>query len=82
MALTVPASALDLRGLTPEVVRLKNGVVERVAVTIGARDEATERVEVLTGLAAGDTVLVGAALSISPGTKLNVSAPSDTSTRR
>lgn len=81
-ALTVPASALDLRGLTPEVVRLKNGVVERVSVTIGARDEATERVEVLTGLAAGDTVLVGAALSISPGTKLNVSAPSDTSTRR
>jgi membrane fusion protein, multidrug efflux system len=81
-ALTVPASALDLRGLTPEVVRLKNGVVERVAVTTGARDEATERVEVLTGLAAGDTVLVGAALSISPGTKLNVSAPSDTSTRR
>jgi membrane fusion protein, multidrug efflux system len=82
LALTVPASALDLRGLTPEVVRLKNGVVERVSVTIGARDEATERVEVLTGLAAGDTVLVGAALSISPGTKLNVSAPSDTSTRR
>lgn len=81
-ALTVPASALDVRGLTPEVVRLKNGIVERVAVTIGARDEATERVEVLTGLAAGDTVLVGAALSISPGTKLTVSAPSDTSNRR
>lgn len=81
-ALTVPAAALDLRGLTPEVVRLKNGVVERVAVTTGSRDEATERVEVLTGLAAGDTVLVGAALSISPGTKLTVSAPSDTSTRR
>jgi len=81
-ALTVPASALDLRGLTPEVVRLKNGVVERVAVTLGSRDEATERVEVLTGLAAGDTVLVGAALSISPGTKLTVSTPSDTSNRR
>lgn len=81
-ALTVPAAALDLRGLTPEVVRLKNGVVERVAVTTGSRDEATERVEVLTGLAAGDTVLVGAALSISPGTKLTVSTPSDTSTRR
>ena len=81
-ALTVPAAALDLRGLTPEVVRLKNGVVERVAVTTGARDEATERVEVLTGLAVGDTVLVGAALSISPGTKLTVSTPSDTSTRR
>lgn len=81
-ALTVPAAALDLRGLTPEVVRLKNGVVERVAVTTGSRDEATERVEILTGLAVGDTVLVGAALSVSPGTKLAVSTPSDTSTRR
>jgi RND family efflux transporter MFP subunit len=81
-ALTVPAAALDLRGLTPEVVRLKNGVVERVAVTTGSRDEATERVEILTGLAVGDTVLVGAALSVSPGTKLAVSTPSDTTTRR
>ena len=79
--LTVPELAVDVRGLTPHVLRLKNGVTERVEVTLGARDETTERVEITAGLAAGDTVLVGAALGISPNTKLRVSAPND-STRR
>lgn len=81
-ALTVPALAVDQRGLTPAVVRLRNGVVERVSVTLGARDDATESVEITAGLAAGDTVLVGAALGISPGTKLRVNTPSDTSKSR
>jgi RND family efflux transporter MFP subunit len=80
--LTVPERAVDLRGLSPIVVRLRGGVTERVEVTLGARDETSERVEITAGLAAGDTVLVGAALGISPGTRLRVSAPSDTSTRR
>jgi RND family efflux transporter MFP subunit len=79
--LTVPELAVDVRGLTPMVVRLKNGVTERLEVTLGARDDATERVEITAGLVAGDTVLVGAALGISPGTKLRVNAPND-STRR
>jgi membrane fusion protein (multidrug efflux system) len=81
-ALTIPALAVDARGLTPEVVRLKDGVIERVPVTVGARDDATDRVEVLSGLAVGDTVLVGAALGISPGSRVRVSTQSDTSTQR
>jgi membrane fusion protein, multidrug efflux system len=80
--LTAPALAIDLRGLTPQVVRLRNGTAERVEVTLGARDDASDRVEITSGLAVGDTVLVGAALGISPGTRLRVSTPSDTSTRR
>jgi RND family efflux transporter MFP subunit len=75
--LTVPANALDLRGLSPVVLRLKNGSAERVEVATGARDDATERVEITAGLAAGDTVLVGPALGISPGTPLKVSTPAD-----
>jgi RND family efflux transporter MFP subunit len=75
--LTVPFSAVDQRGLSPMVVRLKHGVTERADVTLGARDEATERVEVLTGLQPGDTVLLGAALGISAGTPLKVNVPSD-----
>lgn len=80
--LTAPALAVDLRGLTPEVVRVRNGTAERVEVTLGASDDASGRVEITSGLAAGDTLLVGAALGISPGTRLRVSTPSDTSTRR
>ena len=80
--LTAPALAVDLRGLTPQVVRVRNGTAERVDVTLGARDDASDRIEITSGLAAGDTLLVGAALGISPGTRLRVGAPSDTSTSR
>ena len=75
--LTVPQTAVDVRGLTPTVLRLKNGRSEKVDVTLGARDAATERVEVLTGIAAGDTLLIGPALGISPNTPLKVSTPAD-----
>jgi len=76
-AVTVPAAAVDQRGLAPTVVRLKNGRTEKVSVQLGIRDEAAETVEVLSGLAAGDTVLLGIAQGITPGTPVRVSAPSD-----
>lgn len=81
-ALTLPERAVDLRGLAPMVVRIKNGTTESVGVTLGGRDNASERIEILSGLVVGDTVLVGAALGISPGTRIRVGAPSDTSTKR
>lgn len=80
-ALTAPQAAVDLRGIRPVVARLKGGKVERVEVTLGARDDATERVEITAGVARGDTLLVGAALGITPGTPLKVSVPSDTAKR-
>ena len=76
--LTAPLNAVDQRGLKPSVVRIKNGRAERVEVTIGLRDEGTERVEIAGGgVVAGDTLLVGAAQGITPGTPVKVSAPSD-----
>lgn len=80
--LTVPALAVDERGLQPQVVRLKNGTTERVAVVLGARDGTTGRVEIREGIAAGDTVLVGAALGVTVGSRVKVSTPSDTSSTR
>jgi hypothetical protein len=50
-----------------------------VEVELGIRDEERGRVEITKGLAAGDTLLVGAALGISPGTPVRVSAPTDQS---
>jgi RND family efflux transporter MFP subunit len=76
-ALVVPTSAVDVTGVKPFVIRLKQGKVERVDVELGLRDEESERVEVKTGVEKGDTLLVGAARGISPGTPVRVSAPSD-----
>ena len=75
--LTAPYSAVDQRGLVPTVLRLKGGVAERIEVSLGVRDEDLERYEILTGVAAGDTLLIGAAQGITPGTNVRVSVPSD-----
>ena len=73
----VPAAAVDERGLRPTVVRLRNGRIEKLEVGVGLRDAASETVEITSGLASGDTVLLGAARGISPGTPVRVSAPND-----
>ncbi|HEV7591420.1 MAG TPA: efflux RND transporter periplasmic adaptor subunit [Longimicrobium sp.] len=70
----IPATAIDERGVTPTVLRVKGGKTERVAVQVGVRDPDTERVEVTAGLAPGDTVLVGAALGTAPGTPVRIGA--------
>lgn len=73
----VAQSAVDERGLRPTVIRLRNGKIEKVEVGLGIRDAAAEAVEITSGLAAGDTVLLGAARGISPGTPVKVSTPTD-----
>lgn len=79
--LVVPFNAVDLTGATPTVVRLKNGKVERVDVQVGIRDEQLERIELTGGVAAGDTLLLGAAQGISAGTQVRVQ-PADAPARR
>jgi hypothetical protein len=46
-------------------------------VTVGLRDEDLGIAEIRGELAAGDTVLLGAALGLSSGTPVKVSAPND-----
>lgn len=70
--IVVPRAAIDDRGIRPQVVRLKGGRVERVEVETGLQDRASERVEVRRGLAAGDTVLLGGAAGLPPGTPATV----------
>lgn len=75
--LVAPLSAIDARSGTPAVLRIKQGRVERVPVQLGLRDEGAEKIELLSGVQSGDTLLLGAAQGITPGTVLRVSAPSD-----
>jgi hypothetical protein len=58
-------------------MRLKGGKVEKVEVQLGVRDDAAGALEVTTGIARGDTVLLGAARGISVGSLVVVSAPQD-----
>lgn len=75
--LVAPVTAVDSRSNVPAVFRIKGGKVERVPVTLGLRDEGTEKIEIASGVQAGDTLLLGAAQGITPGTIVKVSSPSD-----
>ncbi|HEY5219109.1 MAG TPA: hypothetical protein VIJ16_04830, partial [Gemmatimonadaceae bacterium] len=73
----VPISAVDEHGIRPLVMALRQGKVTSVTVELGIRDNVAETVEIRSGLSAGDTILVGAARGLSPGTPVKVNAPSD-----
>ncbi|HVF38447.1 MAG TPA: efflux RND transporter periplasmic adaptor subunit [Gemmatimonadaceae bacterium] len=75
--LVVPVSAVDIRGPAPAVLRVKQSKVEKLQVQLGIRDDGAERIEILSGVQAGDTLLIGAAQGITPGTVVKVSAPAD-----
>jgi RND family efflux transporter MFP subunit len=70
--LAAPLDAVDFSSGSASVLRVRGGAVERVAVQTGLRDEQGERVELLSGVARGDTLLLGAAQGITPGTPVRV----------
>jgi RND family efflux transporter MFP subunit len=78
----VASNAVDLRGVRPWVLRLRDGKAEKVEVELGIRDEDSEKYEVISGIAAGDTLLIGAAQGITAGTPVRISAPNDQTTPR
>jgi RND family efflux transporter MFP subunit len=76
-AVVAPRTAIDVRGVRPTALRIKSGRAERVEVELGLEDDATERVEIRRGLMTGDTLLVGAALGVTPGSQVRVKRVSD-----
>ncbi len=73
--LIAPLSAIDTTGDQPTVLRVKNGIVERVIVALGVRDERSEVVEMTSGVAAGDVlVLSRAQKNVAPGAKVELPA--------
>ncbi len=71
----VANSAIDRRMTKPSVLRVRNGKTERVGVTTGLLDESTNRVEIVSGVSHGDTLLTGPALQIAPGTRVRTLTP-------
>jgi hypothetical protein len=68
----VPASAVNTSSREPWVLRIKDGKAEKVTVGLGLRDDQTERVELASGVQAGDQLLVGASQGLTPGTPVKV----------
>jgi RND family efflux transporter MFP subunit len=71
-ALVVPATAVNTSSKEPWVMRIKDGKAEKVTVALGLRDAQTERVELASGVQAGDQLLVGASQALTPGTPVKV----------
>jgi RND family efflux transporter MFP subunit len=70
--LVVPESAVNTVGPAPWVAMVRGGKAERVNVQLGLRDPQTERVELVSGAAEGDQLLVGGAQGITPGTPVTI----------
>ncbi|PND30520.1 efflux transporter periplasmic adaptor subunit [Achromobacter sp. HZ01] len=69
-ALVAPEAALSPSGETQYVYRVRDGVAERREVTIGERREG--RVEILTGVAAGDQLVVSGLQRVTDGAAVTV----------
>ncbi|HYH94646.1 efflux RND transporter periplasmic adaptor subunit [Hyalangium sp.] len=71
-AAALPLKAVDLRTTPPSVLRVRDGKVERVSVTLGLRDEVAQQIEVRSGLQAGDVVVLGSAKELAEGTRVEL----------
>jgi membrane fusion protein (multidrug efflux system) len=68
----VPASAIDETGTRPVVTRIRDGQAEIVPVALGARQPQDDRVEIAEGIQAGDTLILGSARNVAPGTPVRI----------
>jgi membrane fusion protein, multidrug efflux system len=60
-ALAAPASAVDTTTTPPMVMRVAGGKVEKLAVELGVRDEVAGQVGIVSGVRAGDVLVLGSA---------------------
>lgn len=78
-ALIAPAFGVDVVGDSAFVLRVLAGRVTRSAVGVGASQPDRGSIEIVSGLAAGDTILVSASHGITAGTAIRVAAAAPTS---
>lgn len=74
-ALTVPQAALVQAGDVNYVWRVKGGTMSKAMLSIGTRDERTGNWQVLSGLAAGDTIMRVPGSNFKDGQKVAFIAP-------
>ena len=70
-AIMIPTEAIIPEARDKKVIIYNGGLADFKVVTTGTRDSA--KVEILSGLSLGDTVITTGLLSIKPGSKINLS---------
>jgi hypothetical protein len=72
--LVVPDDVVNIRGIRPTLLRVRNGVVERIEVELGAAMPDRSLVEVVRGISVGDTLVRGNAQGAPVGAPVTVTA--------
>jgi RND family efflux transporter MFP subunit len=70
--IVLPADAVRTLGNSNYVLKVSDGRIVRQQVSLGARDERTGQIQILSGLQPGDLVLRGAATEIREGAMVEV----------
>ncbi len=68
----IPSQGVIPKARTKEVIVLENGKASFRTITIGTRD--SSKVEILTGIKAGDTIVISGVMSIKPGAPVSISS--------
>jgi len=66
----VPTQAIIPQARDKKLVVLKNGLAEFISVELGVRD--SSKVEILTGIAQGDTVIISGLMGVKPKSPVNI----------
>lgn len=66
----VPTQAIIPQARDKKLVVLKNGLAEFISVELGVRD--SSKVEVLSGIAEGDTVIISGLMGVKPKSPVNI----------
>jgi RND family efflux transporter MFP subunit len=75
-AITVPISAIrSALGGRQIVYRVENGTLDTASVQVGVRDDRAGMAEIVSGVAAGDTVVSGNVGSLGRGMKIQIVTP-------
>jgi RND family efflux transporter MFP subunit len=69
-AIVVPAEAVQSRGDSSYVLKVHEGQVIRQDVSVGERDDRTGKLQIVSGLQPGETVLTGASAALRPGARV------------
>lgn len=73
--IVLPEDAVDIRGIRPTVLRVRRGAVERVEVEPGVKVPDRGLVEIVRGIAVGDTIVRGNAQGAPVGAPVRISTP-------